>query len=147
MLRGSKFRERKGSSKVWSVVLTPCVRSRSSQSHSLLYPYPLSERALTVRGARITSCIPIAVSTRSSNVKLPFRAMADFARAIHSQALAPNRESDIGGAIRTAACPSLRRTASLTNAVPEPLAALTLLGPLFSQMVSGAPVGGNPPNW
>ena len=137
-----------------------CARSRSLQSHSLLYPYPLSERALTVRGALITAVRagPIAVSTRSSSAELPCRGSADFASRIHSQLMPLNREGAIGEAFSLfrKSHPSRfhflrgnrRRTASLANAAKLlTFAVVTLLGPLFSQPVSGASLGGNPPNW
>ncbi len=70
-----------------------CARSHLLQSHSLLYPYPLSERAPTVRGARNTaSHILIAVSIRFSNAWLRFRGTADFASPIHSQPMAPQAQ-------------------------------------------------------
>jgi hypothetical protein len=82
-----------------------CARSRSLQSHSPLYQYPLSELAPTVRGARITALTlvgPTAVSTHSSNAAPPCRGSADIASPIHSQPMPPrgSREGALGVTIR-----------------------------------------------
>jgi hypothetical protein len=80
-----------------------CAPSRSYQSHSLLYPSPLSERALTVRGARITAAWvePTAAFIRLSNVRPHVQETVDLAHEIHSQRMAPqqNREGAIGETI------------------------------------------------
>ena len=87
-----------------------CAPSRSYQSRSLRYPYQPLERAQTVRGARTTI---IAVSTRSSNVRLHVQETVDFAHEIHSQPKAPeaqpmapqgNREGAIGATISNTDC-------------------------------------------
>src|ERR1700736_6705370 len=74
-----------------------CAQSRSQQSCSLLFRF-LVGRALTVRGARITSSTRIAVSIRMSNVRPHVQETADFAREIHSQrmALRGNRKGVFG---------------------------------------------------
>jgi hypothetical protein len=104
------------------------------QSHSLFYPYPLSERALTVRGARITApraAQQIAVSIRFSNAWLRFRGTADFARPIHFQPMAPqaqpmapqgNREGAIGVTIRI---PFALPRSVLTNVLASDIAPST----------------------
>jgi hypothetical protein len=64
-------------------------------------------RALTVRGARITSSTRIAVSIRMSNVRPHVQETADFAREIHSQrmALRGNRKGVFGATISKPDCP------------------------------------------
>jgi hypothetical protein len=70
---------------------------------------------LMVRGARNTAAQArlIAVSTHSSNVKPRFQETADFARAIHSQAMVSSREGNIGAAVRK--IPRTRRYRSTNN--------------------------------
>jgi hypothetical protein len=83
-----------------------CAQSRSQQSCSLLFRFPVG-RALTVRGARITSSTRIAVSIRMSNVRPHVQETADFAREIHSQRMAlrgkPQRR--FGATISKPDCP------------------------------------------
>ena len=83
-----------------------CAQSRSQQSCSLLFRFPVG-RALTVRGARITSSTRIAVSIRMSNVRQHVQETADFAREIHSQrmALRGNRKGVFGATISKPDCP------------------------------------------
>jgi hypothetical protein len=83
-----------------------CAQSRSQQSCSLLFRFPVG-RALTVRGARITSSTRIAVSIRMSNVRPHVQETADFAREIHSQrmALRGNRKGVFGATISKPDCP------------------------------------------
>src|SRR6202043_3622834 len=73
---------------------------------SLLFRFPVG-RALTVRGARITSSTRIAVSIRMSNVRPHVQETADFAREIHSQRMAPrgNRKGVFGATISKARLP------------------------------------------
>jgi hypothetical protein len=83
-----------------------CAQSRSQQSCSLLFGFPVG-RALTVRGARITSSTRIAVSIRMSNVRPHVQETADFARKMHSQrmALRGNRKGVFGATISKPDCP------------------------------------------
>src|SRR6202022_1389021 len=80
-----------------------CAQSRSQQSCLLLFRSSAG-RALTVRGARITSSTRIAVSIRMSNVRPHVQGTADFAREIHSQrmALRGNRKGVFGATISNA---------------------------------------------
>jgi hypothetical protein len=80
------------------------------QSHSLLYRYPLAERALMAPGAPNTVAVMaelIAVSIRLSNVRLHVQETADFAREIRSQRMAPrgNRKDVCGATISNARLP------------------------------------------
>src|SRR6266404_3958514 len=84
--------------------------SRSLQSHSQLYSYPLSECAPR-RGARITAARaqPTVASILSSNAKLRPQGGEDFAAPTHSRHMVPqaqplarsgNREGATGATIR-----------------------------------------------
>jgi hypothetical protein len=94
-----------------------CERSRSLQSHSLLYPYPLSERALTVRGARITTLASMnAISIHSANAWFRYQVSAEFACRINSKihiGPAGTRAGAISGFIRRS-CFSLSRLPQTT---------------------------------